>query len=82
VISCIVGSNVSIVTNALDLDDDPSLMLKGEATPYNYYKVDMGASPHEAPIPCGCKCSKRNHSVCGQCFKFVPWNVCKITMKK
>jgi hypothetical protein len=38
--------------DALDLDGNSSLVFEIDATTCDSYKVDMGASPHEAHIPC------------------------------
>ncbi len=41
------------ISSSLGFDGDSSLVLEIEDAPCNCYKVDMGASPHEAPIePC------------------------------
>jgi hypothetical protein len=49
-------SHVSIVmSNALGLNDDSPLVFNVEATTYTCYIVDLGGSPHEAPIPCAFK---------------------------
>jgi hypothetical protein len=45
-------SHVSIVmSSALGLNGDSPLVPKVEATTYTCYIVDLGGSPHEAPIP-------------------------------
>jgi hypothetical protein len=49
----IFNSHVFAIISSLGLNGDSSLVLEIEDTPCNCYKVDMGASPHEAPIgPC------------------------------
>ncbi len=48
----ISNSHVFIVMDALDLDGNSSLVFEIDATTCDSYKVDTGASPHEAHIPC------------------------------
>ncbi len=47
--------HVSIIIGVLNLDGNSSLMLEVEDTPCNCYKVDMGTSTLEAPVPCAFK---------------------------
>jgi hypothetical protein len=46
---------VPIIIGVLNLDGNSSLMAKVEDTPCNCYKVDMGTSTLEAPVPCAFK---------------------------
>lgn len=47
--------HVSIIIGVLSLDGNSSLMFEVEDAPCNCYKVDMGTSTFEAPIPCAFK---------------------------
>ncbi len=47
--------HVSIIIGVLSLDGNSSLMPEVENTPCNCYKVDMGTSTLEAPVPCAFK---------------------------
>jgi hypothetical protein len=48
----ISNSHVFIVMGTLDLDGNSSVVFEIDVTTCDSYKVDMGASPHEAYISC------------------------------